>query len=191
MRPVIFVLIGFSIAMGVGDPARGNTYVYEGVAFDTKVRVAGEDLNLKGVALGKYALLFKVGVAALYGPSDPRLTSLQPPDRPLRLEIEYLMDISRERFIEAAMKTLRNQHSESTLRRYSNEIGRMHSFYRDVEKGDRYALTYHPTIGTTLELNGKFLGVVPSPEFARLYFGIWLGENPVSDSLREGLLGLK
>lgn len=191
MRPVIFALFCFFTAMGAGDPAMGNTYVYEDVAFDTNVRVAEEDLELKGVAVGKYALFFKVGVAGLYGPSDSGLTPLESSDRPFRLEIEYLMDIPKERFIEAAVKTLRNQHSEATLRRFSKEIGRMHSFYRDVEKGDRYTLSYHPQIGTTLELNGQFLGAVPSPEFARLYFGIWLGEKPVSDSLREDLLGLK
>ena len=63
-------------------------------------------------------------------------------------------------------------------------------YFRDVGAGDRYALTYQPDIGTTLSLNGEPLGTIAGSDFARAYFGIWLGDEPLRKKFRDRLLGI-
>ena len=61
---------------------------------------------------------------------------------------------------------------------------------RDVQKGDRYALTYVPGAGTTLALNGRPLGTIEGADFAAALFTIWLGtKDPMDASFRLALLG--
>ena len=49
-------------------------------------------------------------------------------------------------------------------------------------------MTYHPETGLTLELNGVALGSVTDSGFARTYLSIWLGDNPVSPSMKRKLV---
>lgn len=66
----------------------------------------------------------------------------------------------------------------------------LHNAYQDVQKGDSYYLCYDAQQHqTTLTLNDTKLVTVPSAEFAKVYFGIWLGEiKPIDERLRERLL---
>ncbi len=57
-----------------------------------------------------------------------------------------------------------------------------------MKPGDRYSLTYLPGEGTELAKNGVPLALVPGEDFARAYFGIWLGEDPLDRDLRDQLL---
>ena len=62
--------------------------------------------------------------------------------------------------------------------------------YEDVEPGDRYSLTYIPGRGTELALNDEPKGVIEGADFASAVYAIWLGQNPISQSFRQQLLGL-
>jgi hypothetical protein len=67
-------------------------------------------------------------------------------------------------------------------------IQAINALYRDVEPGDRYALSYAPGHGTELALNGEVLGRIPGADFAAAYFAIWLGDDPIDAPLRTQLL---
>ena len=87
-----------------------------------------------------------------------------------------------------AEDSLQTQFSEDQLRPLDAKIRDFHRLYRDVGKSDRYAMTYHPDRGLTLELNGEKLGSVPGARFARTYLSIWLGDDPVSPAMKRKLL---
>ena len=67
------------------------------------------------------------------------------------------------------------------------ELEIFNSFYRDVKAGQRYAFSYVPGQGLEMELDGEVLGKVEDAEFAAAYMSIWLGPEPVSRDLQEGL----
>ena len=67
-------------------------------------------------------------------------------------------------------------------------IDRLNALYRDVNEGDRYALTYLPGSGTELSYNGRPLGRVEGADFAAALFSIWLGDSPVDEGLKRSLL---
>lgn len=159
------------------------------IGFPSGREIDGEWLHLKGTATHKLAGLIKVCRAALYGPPNASGEDIHLADIPKRIEIEYFVSIGRERLIRMAKENLKNQFTEEQLRPFSSQIEQFNRLYRDVGRSDRYALTYHPDRGLTLELNGEQLGTVSGAQFARTYLSIWLGDDPVSPAIKRKLLG--
>jgi hypothetical protein len=101
-----------------------------------------------------------------------------------------VVDIGREDFVNAANTVLTRQFSEEQLARVDSDIETLHQGYRDVQDGDSYSLCYSSTDSvTTLSYNGGVLVSVDSPDFAEIYFSIWLGKtDPLDETLRDDLL---
>jgi hypothetical protein len=106
------------------------------------------------------------------------------------LKLEYAVSLTVEDFIKGAEMVLQRQHSKEIISEAREPIDALHAQYRDVEKGDYYNLCYDSASSTTtLSLNKEKLVNVVSANFARLYFGIWLGpEAPLDAQLRNDLL---
>ncbi len=58
----------------------------------------------------------------------------------------------------------------------------------DVKPGDTLTGIYQPGSGATFRLGQRVVGEVADPEFARLFFGIWLSPNTSEPALRQALL---
>jgi hypothetical protein len=129
----------------------------------------------------------KAYVAALYVGDGVRPDDVLA-DVPKRLEINYFHAIAAPDFVKATNTTIATNTAPETLARLRPQIDAFNVLYRDVEPGDRYAITYVPDYGTELSFNGEPLGVVPGAEFARAMFGIWLGPSPLDASLKTQLL---
>ena len=149
-------------------------------------RHAGLELERKASAPVHYARIFHVYDAALYGPAELPARALAAVPVTACLVIEYRMDVSAARLREAAETVLRRQQADLTP--LAARIARLHAAYRDVVEGDRFALCHAPESGTTLLLNDEVLVTVEGDDFARAYFGIWLGEEPIAPPLREAVL---
>ncbi len=64
------------------------------------------------------------------------------------------------------------------------------SFLQTVHKGDVILLSYAPKRGTTVIMNGKTVGTIVGKDFNDSLLKIWLGKAPVSENLKDDLLGL-
>ena len=149
---------------------------------------AGYPLSLLGKGTARYAGIFHVYDAALYGPAGSEPARLLASDTPHCLEILYRMDVPAARIRDAA-ETILGRQQQERLGELRERVDRLHAAYVDVTEDDRYALCYAPGRGTELTLNGRLLAAVPGLDFATAYFGIWLAEEPISAPLREALLG--
>ena len=58
----------------------------------------------------------------------------------------------------------------------------------DVKPGDTLTGIYRPGGGAVFRMGDKVVGEVADPEFARLFFGIWLSPNTSEPALRQALL---
>ena len=58
----------------------------------------------------------------------------------------------------------------------------------ETRVGDVFEFTYVPGTGTTFMMNSKQLRVLPDIQFKRVLFGIWLGDNPIQESVKAALL---
>lgn len=159
----------------------------EGVSFPASVQAGEAELPLFGTGLLRYRVLFRGYVGGLYLPPNATAAAVGK-DVPKALELSYFWAIKGKLFGEAATELLVRQHGPERVRALKKQLDAMHALYRDVEVGDRYRLTYVPGRGTELRLNGELLGTVPGADFARDYFGIWLGRDPLNADFRDAIL---
>ncbi|MGF1547324.1 MAG: chalcone isomerase family protein [Thiotrichales bacterium] len=143
-------------------------------------------LSLQGVGTAYYLGVIEVYDAALYG-AEP-VSQARPLVDGQCLAIRYKKPIKRRDFVRAAETILKRQHAPEQLAGYRAELDRLHGAYRDVEPGDEYRLCYGAQGGLALVLNGTAVTQIANREFARVYFGIWLGDRALSEDLRESLL---
>lgn len=103
------------------------------------------------------------------------------------LEICYHRDLEVDVLTEAADKILARQNEPDRLSRIAAQAQTLHAAYQAVRRGDHYSLC-RDTDRLTLALNGRPLASIADDIFARAYLDIWLGEQPLSESLRDELL---
>lgn len=169
----------------LSGPALSNQKV--SVTFPESIALpSGQSLALLNTGLLRYKLVWKAYVAALYLEKDKVDAPLD--DVPKQLTIHYFWDIKKEAFVDAAIKKLKKQYTKEQLANVMPQVNTFHEFCVDIKKGDRYQLYYEPGYGTELRHNNKPLGAIPGKAFAKAYFGLWLGRNPLSESLKKQLL---
>lgn len=196
--PAVFLLvrhvsrgsaIAAVVAIGALLPQGTRAAQLAGVSFPERVEVHGVSLDLRGIGLLRYRVLFKGYVAALYLPAaTPAAKVLE--DTPKRLEIHYFWSIPARAFGDAANALLARNFPPEVLQPLRERIELLHRCYEDVKPGDRYALTYIPSVGTELALNGVVRCRIPGADFATAYFAIWLGRHPIDADLKQALLGI-
>lgn len=158
--------------------------------FPTTVEVGGEPLYKVGSGIYRFARVFKVTAAALYLPAGVS------PERALEniskhLEIFYYRDVTAAQFIDMGDSALRKNVTRAEWDRMQSHLAKINALYRDVQAGDSYSLSYHPDTGLILSLNNEELGAIEDPDFAALYYRIWLGEQSVNNRFRDEILGLR
>lgn len=176
----VFLVLAFT-------PLTARAMTVEGVTFAPQVRIGETTVPLRNAALLRYLLVLKAYVAALYLPADVAPEQALA-DVPKRLEISYLVAIRGQDFDKGAAPVLKRNLSTDQLAQLQARLDRLNAAYRDVQPGDRYALSYHPGRGTELSLNGTPLVTIEGADFAAAYFGIWLGREPIDADLKKSLL---
>jgi hypothetical protein len=175
------------IAMLAASPAPGLVEV-RGARFADAVETPFGSVPLRGAGTLYYRGLIPVYAAALYrggdeGPTYPWR------DVAMHLEVEYFVNAPARRFTDAGDRILRNTFGNDRLAAIRERLDRMNRLFPDARAGDRCAITYQPSLGTSLTYNGHVLGMMEGSDFAELYFAIWLGPEPASDKLRNQLEG--
>ncbi|MCB9772329.1 MAG: chalcone isomerase family protein [Candidatus Omnitrophica bacterium] len=146
------------------------------------------NMVLLGTALKKF-LAFRVVTVDLYierGYGSDDVLS----DVTKRLEVNYHVNIPKHELDRATVKGIEKNYSQDQMAALMPQIDQINSYYPDIKSGDQIAVTYVPGVGSQVELNGELRGVVPGSDFAKAFFSIWLGDNPVDKNAKLKLLGL-
>jgi hypothetical protein len=148
----------------------------------------GARFVLVGATTFRWMSVIKVYDARLHlGAGEP--SSKVFADIPVRLQLTYHRGFTAAEIIKGGDTLLARNVKAETLVSLRERLELINRAYRDVREGDSYTLTYVPGKGTTLRLNGSPLVTVPGHDFAAAYFRIWLGDDPISKSMRDTLLG--
>ena len=104
------------------------------------------------------------------------------------LDLQYLRNFKGRDIAQRSIDEMRRvgPFSEAQAR---NWLGEMERLFPDVSSGDRLTGVHLPGRGAQFYANGKSRGEIADPEFARLFFGIWLSEQTSAPQLRLTLLG--
>jgi hypothetical protein len=159
----------------------------EGVSFPVQLDGSNGAWILHGTGLLRYRIFIKGYVAALYLREKLHPEAILG-DIPRRLEIAYFWSLEAEDFAKATVEGIARNVDPATYQTLQDRMDQLNALYEDVEPGDRYALTYVPGAGTELSLNGRSLGSIAGADFSSALFGIWLGEEPLDEDLRDQLL---
>jgi hypothetical protein len=153
------------------------------LAFMLSTSVQAESLVKIGEGTARWGWI-KLYDAKLFSLAGLQTNQLLSDHTPLRLELCYHRALSVQDFVDGANHALADDLS-APLRA---AVDQLHAAYQPVQAGDCYQLDYHPERGTGLLLNQRELVRLTTPGFKAVYFGIWLGDSPLSDRLKQALL---
>jgi hypothetical protein len=157
------------------------------------------NLPLMGTGVATY-LWFDVYDAALYAPAHIPAAKILDAATPKALVLSYHHAVSVADIVKASWKALDEQYAGAARQRLKPKIDALQAAMQNVNPGDRYELTWQPAtdegaspLPATLRLsfNGKSVFTSHDAELAQAYFGIWLGEPPLSPQLKADLLAVK
>lgn len=165
----------------------------------SQIALGTSDLPLMGTGVATY-LWFDVYDAALYAPARTPAANILNATTPKALVLSYHHAVSVADIVKASWKALDEQYAGPARERLKPKIDALQAAMQDVKPGDRYELTWQPAANeaanperATLQLvyNGKALFTSHDADLAQAYFGIWLGEPPLSPQLKADLLAEK
>lgn len=107
--------------------------------------------------------------------------------RPLRLEIQYLLDVSADDLVSRTLEEW--QHQQLRHPRQQQWALQLSGLWPDIREGDVLALELDEEGGNTFYLNGQRLGGVDDPAFGAQFLAIWLSPATSRPELRLALIG--
>ncbi len=187
MKTTILTIVALWI-LSYPNQASANQVSVAGVEFQQQKTIHEVPLRLQGSGLFKYLSFIKVVAGSLYLLEEHHGARVFE-DVPKNLEFEYFVSIKAKDFADATHEGIKRNVSARKYKQVYDRIERFNTFYRNVQPGNRYSLSYIPGKGTSLALNGVELGTVEGADFASAIFTIWLGEkDPMDDDFRLALL---
>jgi hypothetical protein len=166
-----------------------------GVKLDDRLRLApgGPELVLNGAGI-RTRVFFKVYVGALYLPEKKVAASdVLALAGPKRVAMAMLRDLTAQQLSEALAEGISNNSSaaeQAALKARVDELLAIMNSLGEAKKGDAITLDYLPQSGTRVVVNGQPRGKpIAGEDFYRALLRIWLGDKPVDDDLKKGMLG--
>jgi long-chain acyl-CoA synthetase len=164
-----------------------------GVKVDERISLGSSELILNGAGLRTKAF-FKVYVAGLY--LSEKKTSAADVLALLgakRVSMRLMRDLSAKQLTDALDEGIRDNTpppEQEALKVRLGELATIMNAIQSAKEGDVIALDWIPGSGTRVVLNGEARGqAIAGEDFYRALLRIWLGDNPVSGSLKKALLG--
>ncbi len=106
------------------------------------------------------------------------------------LDLGYDRDLYGERIAQSSISEI-SQLGFGTEGQRAAWLGKMKALFPDVQAGTHISGVYLPAQGARFYLDGKPLGEIDDPEFARAFFAIWLDPRTSAPQLRSQLLATK
>lgn len=159
------------------------------VTLPNRVRVGGEVLTLNGTGL-REKFWVNVYVGALYLPEETNLAAevIHGPG-PSRVALHFVRDVSVEKMRSALNDGFDNNLDESEAEAMADRIEAFKQLFEPPQEGDVITIDYVPGRGTVVTYNDEERGVVEGEDFKRAVLGIFFGEEPADEDLRDGMLG--
>ena len=185
-------MVSRAFALFLLVPLAASGAELEGVRMDEQLRVGSQALQLNGMAL-RTRVFFKVYVAGLYLPQKTRdaAQALRMPGAK-RVALVLLRDVGADIFVSSLVEALKENLSDAEQARLKPQVEELTGLMQKVgeaKKGTVIGLDFAPGAGTSVLVNGAAQGrPIAGDEFYPALLRIWLGEKPVSDDMKKGLL---
>jgi hypothetical protein len=163
-----------------------------GVKIDDQLVVGGRQLVLNGAGV-RSRFLIKVYIGALYLPRKATTAqTILDKDEPRRMNLTLQRDIDYRQLLEAVRAGFAENNSQAELNAIKPQMDQFAKVFASIgeaKAGQVIGIEYTPDSGTRIEVDGKSQGTIAGLPFNRALMRVWLGDNPVQDSLKRALLG--
>ena len=151
--------------------------------------VAGKTLQLNGLGLRK-KMMFKIYVGGLYlEKKSGDAAAIIAADAPKRIVMHFTYsEVSKAKMVESYTEGFKNN-AGSQMGALKAPIDKFLAALDTMKEGEEMSVTYQPGTGTTLAIRGKDVLAIAGLDFAKALFSVWLGPNPPTEDLKNGLLG--
>lgn len=160
-----------------------------GQSFPTKMKINDKIVYFNGGGI-RTKYLISLYVSTLYIPkrtTDAQTIINQNTESAVRIKVTSKL-VTRERFIESVREGFETSTEGKATQKEIDDF--MKLFAGEFHKGDDIILIYKPGKGIVVYMNGKNLGTAEGGiEFKKALWGIWLGKEPVSQKLKDEMLG--
>jgi hypothetical protein len=148
-------------------------------------------LILNGAGVRK-KLFLDIYVGALYLPvKSSEAEAILTASGPACVTMHFLYrEVSREKIIDAWEDGLAANHGAAEMQALRPQLDQFNALFSTMHKGEVIRICYLPGTGTEVRINGERRGTVEGETFFRALLGIWLGAHPVSNDLKQGMLGI-
>ena len=163
-----------------------------GVELPDSVRLegAGQALVLNGIGV-RSKFIIDVYVAGLYLPqaeSDARTVIGSGWANRVTMHFVY-SKVSRDAMADAWRDGFEANLDRAALAGMESRLASFIAMFPDLTEGSVVHLDYLPGRGTRVMIDSREAGIVEGADFNAALLSVWLGEDPVTDSLKEALLG--
>jgi hypothetical protein len=190
MKKRIFILLFSSLSLMSYSQ---NVQVTETISIPTKISSQGDNLDLNGYAL-REVKTYKLYLCSLYlteKTTDPKVFLEQ--NKPVAIRFHIISSlVQKSRWQNTITQGFLNSTGgnitglESRIERIKNIVK---SEYND---DDIFMFAYSPVKKTTfIYLNDKQVDAIEGEDFKKGLFGIYFGEKPWSQTIKDGMLGIK
>ncbi|MBI2212922.1 MAG: chalcone isomerase family protein [Acidobacteria bacterium] len=160
----------------------------KGISMPDRITVEGKQVVLNGMGL-RTKLTFKVYVAGLYlENATQNANAILSSDQIRRVEMVMMRDLDKGKISEAVNSGF-EKNSKSKLPELKARLDQFNAGLTDLKEGDKLVITYIPSKGINLQSGAKSIAI-EGKDFADALFAVWLGQYPVDDDLKDGMLGL-
>ncbi|WP_292889556.1 chalcone isomerase family protein [Nonlabens sp.] len=162
----------------------------EGVTVEKNITVAGQELDLNGAGL-REKLWYNLYVGALYVNTKSRDgNALVKADKAMAITLDITDEVVTQEKMKTSVEDGFGDSCTSKERKaIQSEINEFIGFFsQPIVKGDHFEIAYIPGKGTLVSKNAKYIGTIKGLQFKKGLFGIWLGNDPVDEDLKEGML---
>lgn len=187
---IIRMLIGFVMTLFLTDGL--NATEVAGVKFsdETSMDPDGQLLVLNGIGVRKKYFV-SIYVAGLYltdrSSAANYVIKMESPKR-LVMQIIY-SEITKEKFVAGWNEGFEANHSTIEMNDLRGRLDTFNAYFETMHAGDQVVFDYIPGIGTRIMIRNKAKGTIQGVEFFQALLRVWLGDQPVTASLKHDLLG--
>ena len=157
-------------------------------AGDTELVLNGQGLRTKKVVM----VTIKGYMGGLYlTQKSTNAQAIIDADEPMALKLFITSGLISSKVMTEATNEGFEKATNNNTAALRTRIDKMLEIFSDkIQQEDVYDLVYVPGAGTEIYKNGKKSATVEGMDFKKALFGIWLSDNCVLESLKNGMLGL-
>ncbi|HEY1773575.1 MAG TPA: chalcone isomerase family protein [Gammaproteobacteria bacterium] len=182
MRNIAVLLLSF----GLSSAAAAATLA--GVDVPDTASVAGTPLVLNGAGL-RTRFFIKIYVGGLYLPQKSGdAAAIAAGTGPDRVLMHMIYAVSKGQFADAWHDDFKANNPDSYTALH-DQIEQFISWFSDSKKDDVITMDYVPGTGTQVSWDGQLRGTIPGEAFHKALLNIYMGPNPPTSDLKDGMLG--